>query len=702
MADNTLLNAGTGGDTIASDDIAGVKYQRNKLVHGADGVNAGDVSTANPFPIQTRDSSGNALSSLNVTGTTYAQLVVASGSNYINSTGNSTVAQLASAATFTGTIESILSQSAVLVSMTSDQNGTLTLKQYIDAGGTRALPSIVVPVTAGTAINQSWYIIGNYFNLTFINNGGVATTTLNISTYYGEIQSVSDKANMKMALNEVNGTTISLGSAAAASSLPIANSTEDIARMGIITETAPASDTASSGVNGRLQRIAQRITSLIAQIPAALGQGTMAQSMSVAIASNQSAVPVDTELPAAAALADATANPTTPLAGSAGLVFNGTTWDRVKSGQSAATATLTGYQNFLAGAIYNTTAPTLTNGQTVPMQLDVNGNKKIVQSIANATGNITTQNLVPTGTATAASAVEATITSQGLALVQVTGTYTGALSLQYTVDGSNWITSNDASFYNTNSGLYSATIASAATGIFRIPTAASTKVRITGLAAMTGTATVTINASNTVWAFQTNQNINQNLVGGATITVNKGVAGSGTQRTIEAQEITYRASTIIPLVAAVTVNVPFANIIGSATKTVVVKRITVSGMTQTAVGYFPINVEKLSTASTGGTSTTLVATPLDANDAAATAVVKAYTVAPTKGTLIGTLRSWRALWQATTATSALTATYDFNFGDLQGSNGITLRGVAQEIALTFPVVLATAGTLAVDVEWVEY
>lgn len=39
---------------------------------------------------------------------------------------------------------------------------------------------------------------------------------------------------------------------------------------GIVTETAPATDTASSGLNGRLQRIAQRITSLIALVPAAL------------------------------------------------------------------------------------------------------------------------------------------------------------------------------------------------------------------------------------------------------------------------------------------------------------------------------------------------------------------------------------------------------------------------------------------------
>lgn len=41
--------------------------------------------------------------------------------------------------------------------------------------------------------------------------------------------------------------------------------------LGAVTETAPATDTASSGLNGRLQRIAQRLTSLIALLPTALG-----------------------------------------------------------------------------------------------------------------------------------------------------------------------------------------------------------------------------------------------------------------------------------------------------------------------------------------------------------------------------------------------------------------------------------------------
>ena len=172
--------------------------------------------------------------------------------------------------------------------------------------------------------------------------------------------------------------------------------------------------------------------------------------------------------------------------------------------------------------------------------------------------------------------------------------------------------------------------------------------------------------------------------------------------TIQAEKRTYRASTIIPLVAAVTVNVPIFNIIGSATTTVRIKRIRVSGMTLTAVGYFTINVEKLSTASTGGTSTTPVMVPLDSTDAAATAVVRAYTVAPTKGSLVGTLASWRALWQATVAAAAgQTWDHQFVFGDMPETKGITLRGVAQEIALTFPVVLASAGTLAIDIEWTE-
>lgn len=64
------------------------------------------------------------------------------------------------------------------------------------------------------------------------------------------------------------------------------------AGIGSLTETAPGTDTASSGLNGRLQRVAQRLTSLIALLPTALGQTTMAASLPVTLASNQSALPI--------------------------------------------------------------------------------------------------------------------------------------------------------------------------------------------------------------------------------------------------------------------------------------------------------------------------------------------------------------------------------------------------------------------------
>ena len=76
----------------------------------------------------------------------------------------------------------------------------------------------------------------------------------------------------------------SLGGKAAAASLSVTSSTEDAALMGGLTETAPASDTASSGQNGRLQRIAQRLTSLIALLPASLGAKAHGASLSVASA----------------------------------------------------------------------------------------------------------------------------------------------------------------------------------------------------------------------------------------------------------------------------------------------------------------------------------------------------------------------------------------------------------------------------------
>jgi hypothetical protein len=67
------------------------------------------------------------------------------------------------------------------------------------------------------------------------------------------------------------------------------------ALIGALTETAPASDTASSGLNGRLQRIAQRLTSVLTGIVLAAGTAIIGKVGGITIeVSDEFARPADT------------------------------------------------------------------------------------------------------------------------------------------------------------------------------------------------------------------------------------------------------------------------------------------------------------------------------------------------------------------------------------------------------------------------
>jgi hypothetical protein len=59
MADNVAVTEGS-GVSIAADEIASVKYQRVKLIQGADGVNDGDVSSAAPLQVTLANTGANA------------------------------------------------------------------------------------------------------------------------------------------------------------------------------------------------------------------------------------------------------------------------------------------------------------------------------------------------------------------------------------------------------------------------------------------------------------------------------------------------------------------------------------------------------------------------------------------------------------------------------------------------------------------
>ena len=129
---------------------------------------------------------------------------------------------------------------------------------------------------------------------------------------------------------------------------------------------------------------------------------------------------------------------------------------------------------------------------------------------ATASGNITTQNLVPAGAATAGSAVEISLSGQNSLSIQAVGTYTGALSVQGTIDGTNWVTLTGSGIIYAN-GSQSSTITSATQSLFSVNVTGFAKARVTGLAAMTGTVTVTLRASAAASTLLLSQNGNATI-----------------------------------------------------------------------------------------------------------------------------------------------------------------------------------------------
>lgn len=126
----------------------------------------------------------------------------------------------------------------------------------------------------------------------------VNTNLGTVNTSIGTVNSSVTSTNTK--LDTVNTNLGTLNSSVGAVNTSVGTSNT---RLGDLTETAPASDTASSGLNGRAQRVAQRLTTLIGTVAtettlaalsakfSSLGQKAMTSSAPVVIASDQAAIP---------------------------------------------------------------------------------------------------------------------------------------------------------------------------------------------------------------------------------------------------------------------------------------------------------------------------------------------------------------------------------------------------------------------------
>lgn len=162
----------------------------------------------------------------------------------------------------------------------------------------------------------------------------------------------------------------------------------------------------------------------------------------------------------------------------------------------------------------------------------------------------------------------------------------------------------------------------------------------------------------------------------------------------DAIRATYSATILGLAVAALATDI--FTITGSASKTVRINRVMVAG-TQTAGAVTEVQLVKRSTADTGGTSTAPARVPLDSGDAAATAVVAAYTANPgALGTLVGAVSADKVLVPATTAQPDKKV---WTFGGLV--KPLVLRGAAEQLAVNLNGVTVTGGSFDITVEWTE-
>lgn len=164
---------------------------------------------------------------------------------------------------------------------------------------------------------------------------------------------------------------------------------------------------------------------------------------------------------------------------------------------------------------------------------------------------------------------------------------------------------------------------------------------------------------------------------------------------VDGQKATYAAG-ITQLVVAASATDIFT-IAGSASKTVRITRVRLSGIKTTAGAAVDVQLLLRSTADTAGTKTNPTAIPFDSNSAAATAVVAAYTANPTLGTSVGLIGVDSVFVPLATAAGGQ---LDWNFGN-RPEQAIVLRGATQQLCVNLNGVTVGGGAFDIWCCWTE-
>jgi hypothetical protein len=317
------------------------------------------------------------------------------------------------------------------------------------------------------------------------------------------------------------------------------------------------------------------------------------------------------------------------------------------------------------GYVFNTTPPTVTNGQVVEAQATARGASLAHPSFMPTTGTFTANRQ----TITVSDAPYSTH------YVAVTGTWVGTISPQWSADGVNWTNSN---IYDNAGSLF--------TGITTnntwISTAPMAYFRLTTTAWTSGTATISITSTQNVDTVY----IRQRALYGLTVM----------QRpSIPTGNATYSASALAFTAANSATDI--FTLTGSGTKTIYITKVTVSA-TQATAAVRDVVFLKRSTANSGGTASTLTAVPYDSAFSAATATARSYTVNPTTGNLVGNIGCYKLSIPTTTAVDL--PQLNVVFGQ-DGPQPVVLRGTSEVFAVNLNGVTSGTNLFSITIEWME-
>ena len=170
-----------------------------------------------------------------------------------------------------------------------------------------------------------------------------------------------------------------------------------------------------------------------------------------------------------------------------------------------------------------------------------------------------------------------------------------------------------------------------------------------------------------------------------------------TNSPVDGGKATYRASTTA--LASASSATDIFTITGSASKTIRITRLEISGQ-QTTAAAAQVIVLVRSTANSGGTASTLTAVPHDSNSPAATAVVKAYTANPTTGNLVANIYAGYVFLAAPGTATVGSDKVVLDYGNRPGQ-AIVLRGTSQVLAVNLNGATVTGGAFDINVEFTE-